>query len=673
MPTDFYSEISVSQVAMSPPGDLVAFTVTTIDEENNGRHREVWLLRVADGAPDGEAFRFTSPTENSSAPRWSPDGSTLSFTSLREGDDNDTWFASVRAPGGEAFHVEGVRSAPIWSPDGRWIAFMDAPEEDDSADSDRDDARDGWIAPDAITSTLDADRFDGRVITLMRYKRDGQIQLVPHRSVRPKTQLFVVSAQGGDARQLTTVAFDVGDVSWSPDSATLLFTGDARQDDELNRELTFDIYAIGRDGGTPQALTENPGSERAPVWSPDGDQIAYLSTPERGAETDLVVVDVAADGTFSGTPRNLTEAWDLRPGSPEWASSGNLRFSAGIRGNAHLFDVSPQGATVRQVTNGDRRLAAISTSENHAVMAYTVTDAVTSTELYVSAGDGTSEHRASSFNDDWLDSITRMPAEPLTWRVADGTDIEGWVIKPVGYQAGRSYPMVLKIHGGPHGAYGNTFFRTFHVLSNAGFFVLYPNPRGSSNYGHDFMYATRGAWGEMDQEDYLGGVEAALAAYPDIDAERIGVSGGSYGGFMSNWLTATTDRFAASVTSRSIVNWESWYGDSDAQGLTEYEFYGPPWEQRELYRRLSPISYVEYVTAPTLIIHSENDYRTPIGDGEQWFMALKKRGIPVELVRYPRSSHGLSRSGEPWLLVDRLERLSSWMVHWLGEDVSTSQ
>ena len=173
MPTDFYSEISVSQVAMSPPGDLVAFTVTTIDEENNGRHREVWLLRVAEGAPDGEAFRFTSPTENSSAPRWSPDGSTLSFTSSREGDDNDTWFASVRAPGGEAFHVEGVRSAPIWSPDGRWIAFTDAPEEDDSADSDRDDARDGWIAPDAITSTLDADRFDGRVITLMRYKRDG--------------------------------------------------------------------------------------------------------------------------------------------------------------------------------------------------------------------------------------------------------------------------------------------------------------------------------------------------------------------------------------------------------------------------------------------------------------------------------------------------------------------
>jgi dipeptidyl aminopeptidase/acylaminoacyl peptidase len=246
--------------------------------------------------------------------------------------------------------------------------------------------------------------------------------------------------------------------------------------------------------------------------------------------------------------------------------------------------------------------------------------------------------------------------------------VEGWLIKPVGFDPARSYPMVLKIHGGPHGAYGNTWFRTFHVLSASGFFVLYPNPRGSTGYGHEFQYATRGRWGEMDSEDFLTGVDTALAAYPQIDSERIGVSGGSYGGFFTNWLTATTDRFSAAVTSRSISNWESWYGASDAQGLTEYEFYGPPWEQRDLYRRLSPISYVENVTAPTLIIHSEDDYRTPIADGEQWFMSLIKRGVPVEMVRYPRSSHGLSRTGEPWLLVDRSERLRSWFVHYLIDE-----
>lgn len=290
-----------------------------------------------------------------------------------------------------------------------------------------------------------------------------------------------------------------------------------------------------------------------------------------------------------------------------------------------------------------------------------------SMDLYAVSVNG-GEQRVTSLNDGWLAEVTLVPAERLTWKVADGTEIEGWVIKPVDYQPGRNYPMILKIHGGPHSAYGNTFFQTFHVLSAAGFFVLYTNPRGSSGYGHAFQYATRGQWGIMDREDYLGGVDAALARYPDIDPQRIGVSGGSYGGFMTNWLSATTDRFAAAVTSRSIVNWESWYGTSDAQGLTEYEFFGTPWEQRELYRKLSPISYVENVKIPTLIIHSENDYRTPMGDGEQWFMALKKRRVPVELVRYPRSSHGLSRTGEPWLLVDRLERIRSWFVHWLIEE-----
>ncbi len=667
MPADFYNEVAVGDVAISPTGDLVAFTVTTIDEQENSRHREIWMHRLSAGAPEGESFRFTTPTESSSGPRWSPDGAVVSFTSRREGDSNDVWFARVRAPGGEAYHVEGVRGAPIWSPDGRWVAFVAEPDvpDDDNAPEDADDRREGWIAPDAITTTLDADRFDGRVLTFLRYKRDGTQRLLAHRSSRDTTQLFVVSADGGDARQLTRLPFDVGEVTWSPDGSTLLFTGDERQHDELNAEPTYDMYAIGRDGGEPRRLTRNPGSERAPTWSRDGQRVAFLSTPARGAETDLLVVEVAPNATFRGETRNLTERWDLRPGTPEWTAGGNIRFRAGIRGNAHVFEISPSDGEVRPVTSGSRQLSAISSSRDGTTMAYAATDATTPAEVFVAAGDDSGAQRVTSFNDAWLADVSRMPAEPLTWRVADGTEIEGWVIKPVGYEPGRSYPLVLKIHGGPHGAYGNTFFRTFHVLSASGFFVLYPNPRGSSNYGHDFMYATRGRWGELDQEDYLTGVDAALATYPDIDPARIGVSGGSYGGYMTNWLTATTDRFAAAVTSRSIVNWESWYGDSDAQGLTDYEFFGPPWEQRELYRRLSPISYVEGVTAPTLIIHSENDYRTPIGDGEQWFTALMKRGIPTELVRYPRSSHGLSRSGEPWLLVDRLERLRSWLTHWL--------
>ncbi len=663
-PEDYYRIVTVGQVAVSPTGEYVAFTVTTVVEEENRRHREVWLQPLRNGRPDGEAFRLTDPTREASSPRWSPDGSLLAFTSKRGDDPNSIWFLRIGGAGGEAFHIPGVEGMPVWSPDGRWIAYTKAP----GGEEGKKEERKGWIAPDAITHTLDPERFDGRVITSMRYKRDGVLTLRPHPSVVPKRQLFVVSAEGGEARQLTSLTFDVGSVTWSQDGRQLFFTGDELQDDEYNRELTRDIWAVPLGGGSALRLTKNPGSESAPAVSPDGGRMAFLSTPERGAETDLLVVEIGPDGSFRGPVRNLTENWDLRPGSPWWSPEGDaLYFSAQIGGNTHLFRVPAGGGPVVQVTRGDRRLGNFSASRDGRVLAFTVTDPVTPAELYVASGDGRTEQKATHFNDAWLREVTLVPPERLTWTVEDGTQIEGWVIRPVGFQEGRKYPLILKIHGGPHGAYGNYFFPTFHVLSAAGFFVLYTNPRGSSGYGHDFMYATRGQWGIVDREDYLKGVDAALAKYPEADPERLGVSGGSYGGYMTNWLTATTDRFRAAVTSRSISNWESWYGTSDAQGLTEYEFYGPPWEQRDLYRRLSPISYVENVTAPTLIIHSENDYRTPIGDGEQWFMALKKRRIPVEMVRYPRSSHGLSRTGEPWLLVDRLERIRSWFVYWLIE------
>jgi dipeptidyl aminopeptidase/acylaminoacyl peptidase len=563
---------------------------------------------------------------------------------------------------------EGTIRTPygsFWSPDGNWIAFTRAPE--GAGEGEGAGLREGWVAPDAVTNTLDPERFDGRVITAARYRRDGAHALLPHYSVTGKPQLFVVSAQGGTENQVTSLQFGVGSVQWSRDGRQLFFTGDEYEDDELSQESTGDLWAGPLAGGTARRLTTNPGTESDPAVSPGGRRMAYRSREGRGSETDIIVVELGPDGSFRGPPLNLTGEWDFTPGPPEWSPDGEyLHFSAGIGGNAHLFRVPSGSGPVEQVTAGDRRLSSFSFSADGGVMAYTATDAVTPTELYVASGDGSTEQKATGFNDEWLREVTLQPPERLTWSVADGTEIEGWVIPPVGYVEGSSHPLVLKIHGGPHSAYGNTFFPTFHVLSAAGFFVLYTNPRGSSGYGHAFEYATRGEWGIVDKEDYLAGLDAALEAYPGVDAGRLGVSGGSYGGFMTNWLTATTDRFRAAVTSRSISNWESWYGTSDLQGLTEYEFFGPPWEQRDLYRRLSPISYVENVTAATLIIHSEYDYRTPIEEAEQWFMALKKRGVPVEMVRYPRSSHGLSRTGEPWLLVDRLERIRSWFQHFLS-------
>lgn len=659
-PEDYYRMVSVGDVAVSPDGQMVAFTRTTVVEENNRRQREIWVQRLRNGQPEGEPYRFTDPSRNSSSPRWSPDGSVLSFQSQRGPDNESTWFLRVTAPGGEAYQVEGVRGAPVWSPDGQWIAYTWAEAREQGE-------RVGWISPDAVTGTLDAQRFDGRVITFWNYKSDGRLEFLPHPATTPRRQLWVVPAAGGEPRRLTDFDFDLSAPVWAADGRTLFVSGDPEQGSMEVRQ-TRELYAVPFDGGEPRTITTNPGSESSPVVSPDGRRLAYISVAESGAKRELMVVEIDGNGAFRGTPTSLTPSWPYDPGAPEWSADGRrLRFGANHHGNSHLFEVAVEGGEVRQVTSGDRQLGSFSFSDDERVVAYTATDASTPVELFVASGDASNERRVTSFNDEWLAGVTIMPAERLTWTVADGTEIEGWVIRPVDYQPGGSYPMVLKIHGGPHSMYGNTFFQAFHVLSNAGMFVLYPNPRGSSGYGNEFQYATLGEWHLIDQEDFLTGVDAALAKYPEIDADRLGVSGGSYGGVSTNWLTATSDRFAAAVTSRSITNWISWWGTTDVPNLTEFEFEGFPWEQRDRYQRLSPINYIENVTAPTLIIHSENDWRTPIADAEQWFMALQKLGVPTEFVRYPRSSHSLSRTGEPWLLVDRLERIRSWFSHWLVE------
>ena len=662
-PDDYYKMISVGDVQISPDGNLVAFTATRILEDENARRREIWMQVLRGGRPEGEAYRFTDPTADSHSPVWSPDGRLLSFTSDREGDPNSTWFLRVGGPGGEAFHIEGVRGTPVYSKDGQWIAYLATPLKS------TEDERDGWVAPDAVTNTLNSERFDGRVITSSRYKRDGVLTFQSHFSTNVSEEIYLVDSDGGTPRRLTELPFDKSGVSWSSNGRVIFFSGDSEQDDETNTQLTQDVWAVRINDGAVATITSNPGSETAPTSSPDGTRLVFLSNPERGAEVDVMIADIGSDGSLRSEPESLTDEWDLDPGVPEWTADGTgILFTAGTGGNRQLFRAATTGGPVVQVTEGDRQITSISLSSSGDIMAYASTDAVSPAELFLARGDGTGETRVTHLNDDWLDGLSLVSPERLTWFVGDSVEIEGWIVKPPGYIPGRKYPLILKIHGGPHGAYGNTFFPTFHVLSSAGFFVLYSNPRGSGSYGHDFKYATRGRWGLMDSEDFLTGVDAVLEKYTDIDGSRIGVSGGSYGGFMTNWLSATSDRFSAAVTSRSITNWESWWGTSDAQGLTSYEFYGAPWERRELYRRLSPISYVENVTIPTLIIHSENDFRTPIGDGEQWFMSLKKLGVPVEMVRYPRSSHGLSRTGEPWLLVDRLERMRSWFLHWLVEE-----
>jgi len=262
--------------------------------------------------------------------------------------------------------------------------------------------------------------------------------------------------------------------------------------------------------------------------------------------------------------------------------------------------------------------------------------------------------------------IAWSDGERFTYKSVGNLEIEGWLMKPYGYEPGRKYPVVLYIHGGPHSAYGEGWFDEFQNLTGAGMFVLFTNPRGSSGTNTEFTYASRGDWGGKDYEDLMKAVDI-VSKRPDVDSTRMGVTGGSYGGFMTAWVTTKTNRFKAAEADRMISDWTYWYGSSDAQGLTEGEFFGKPWENQVMYDTLSPIRFVKKVKTPTLLVQSEEDFRTPMGNAELWFMALKKQNVPVEFIRYPRSTHELSRSGEPWLLVDRLSRLRQWFAYWLKE------
>ena len=662
---DYFRVESVGSPAISPDGRSVAFVRTFVHEEENRRRSEVWLVPT-DGSE--RPTRITHPAFNSSSPRWSLDGKLLAFSSRRgqqergsESDEaGDIWFLRMEPPGGEAFQIEGVGGMPIFSPDNQWIAFT------------KKTPPKGGTPPryDSDFERRIHERFLGRIYDWMSFRFDRRGYLPDPRdpATTPPEELYIVPRTGGSPKQVTNLGVNVRSAAWRPDGRGFVLVADSHQRDEYTYGRA-DLWVVSLDG-TIRRLTDDGYDYSSPSWSPNGRSLSFRrvkgldmvieSGQDHGAPVDLFTLP--AEG---GEMANLTTNWELRPGGPLWSADGRfIYYSAGIEGNAHLFRVPASGGEVEQVTRGARQLGGLSVSSAFDRVAYTVADAVRPAEVFSARIDGGEEKKLTGFNDELLSEAGVMPAETVRYPSKDGTEIEGWIILPRGYDpAEGSYPLILAIHGGPHGGYGNRFSFQFQLWAANGYAVLYTNPRGSTGYGEKFLYATWGGWGILDYEDVMAGVDHVLKRY-NIDENRLGVTGYSYGGFLTDWTIGHTSRFGAAISGAGISNWISDYGTADIPRTKESEFYGPPWEPRsgELLRKLSPITYAGNVTTPTLFVHGESDFRVPIEQGEQMYTALKKRRVPAKFVRYPDSYHG---GWTPWNTVHRYYQELEWWAKYL--------
>jgi dipeptidyl aminopeptidase/acylaminoacyl peptidase len=675
---DLYALQFVGDPRVSPDGTRVAFVITVADKERNDYRSRIWLAPTDGSAPPRP---LTAGAGKDTGPRWSPDGRRIAFLSDRElptlppgverGQKTKAQIWVLDLAGGEARQVTALKQGagdPAWSPDGTQLTFTSQTggPDDEPLDTSKSAAE---------RASERADRV--REITTLKYKFDGLGYLHNKRRHLFITALPAPGAPPTAARQLTHGLPNDGQPTWSPDGTRLAFVS-YREPDE---DVTFrtDIWTLTLADGACHKLTGSGGTSTAPQWSPDGTQIAYLGHQECEGEAAMTRLwTVAANGESAPVCRSAAFDRDLGnstltdqtlPGGhegPVWSPDGRTLLAlVSDGGTTSLRRFGLDGTAPEVVLGGERVVTAFATSADGARLVFAATTPTTPAELFTLNSDGT-EKPLTTANAALLRGRTVAAPKPFRYPGANGDMIDGWLLEPPGATPGAALPLIVEIHGGPHAQYGAAFFHEFQTLVGRGYAIFYCNPHGGTGRGDAFAKAILRDWGVIAMDDVMAGLDVALTR-GSFDAARLGVTGGSYGGFLTNWITSHSTRFAAAVTQRSYCNALGYFGVDDIGAISDVaELGGHPWEVPERYLALSPLLHAGNVTTPTLVEHQAEDYRCPLSQAEQWYAALKKRGVPTKLLIYPNESHGMSRTGKPRHRIERLTHNTAWFDQWLG-------
>lgn len=662
---DLFRIAVVSDPQASPDGVYIAWVQTQPDEDDDLYRAAIWIA-----SPDGgDARQLTSGRFRDTMPRWSPDSRSVAFLSNRpplvpppKSDDdqstrdaagkkpsNQVW--TIRIDGGEALqqtnHPHGAAD-PAWSPDGRRIVFVanDEVAEDDNFE----------------TATSVGPSADERIVRDMSYRFDGKGWLETY------AHLWSTDVGSGAATQITFGESSDGEPAWSPDGSTVAFTSNRSAHRKRHWNRTS-IYAMTYGGRDVSAVTPEDAQFGAPVWSPDGTRIAFIGHLGTSSSEHNHVWTVSKNGAnlkdhsghadISFGDSGMSDLHMPSFQGPRWMDDKWLLALASEAGQTQVYAVATGESNVHKVTEGDHRVAGFTIINDDLAIVRGMIARPFELELW---SENRVKHAVSHANDPFLNEVELIEAIALPAASPDGQAIQAWLIPPTGFdeRSPAKHPLILQIHGGPHSMYGYGMFHEMQLMAAQGYAVLFSNPRGSAGYGQEFTACTKGIWGEADMPDVIAAVSAA-SNLAWVDTERIGITGGSYGGYLTNWVIGHDSRFRAAVTQRCVSNFHSFFGTSDIGstfGVNEFD--GLPWSDAEKLLRHSPISYVDDIDTPLLILHSENDFRCPIEQAEQLFTSLKYLEKTVAFVRFPEEGHELSRSGTPSRRMARLHHLIGW-------------